>query len=359
MFVLAAVFAVGMAHSAVAGPGCSKSKAGGCAKGAAATASAVEVSPLDSAVTEVMSSLPRMTYKVGDVETPCCKTAHEAAAKSEAPIQYVVAGETFASRESAMDRLAEEIQQELPKLARVSHVVDGEAIGCAQSAAKLASDKNTQVKHTLAGVAFDCPQHAQTVADRLATKLEQSNGCAKAFAGDCDKAATASDKSGCCSKSAGTASAKTGGCSKSAEKSAETVSAKSGGCSHGEKSAETASAKTGGCSKSAEKSAETASAKTGGCSHGDKAAETASAKTGDGSNTETAEAQTASATVVKSGCCSKSKAAAQTAAAGQPAGDEKTEVAAADAISEETPQLANAKLLVREIVEFVAAARNS
>lgn len=302
--VLATLFMAGMTQAVLAGLGCGKDKAG-CTKGAeASVASAQAGDVVEQGFALVMESLPRMTYRVGDLETPCCKTAREASAKSNTPIQYVVAGETYSCRKTAMDKLAEQIQAETPNLAKVVHVVDGEVLTCEKSAAKLAAERHATVKHMVAGVSFDCPHHAQQVADKLAAKLASSHGCAKAFAEGCSKpCATAAGKSGC-DKGAATASAKTGGCSKGAD-------------------AAVASAKAEGCTKS-----------------------------------KAGEAKTASATEVKGGCCSKSKAGAAAVATTEPQKSEVTEVAA-EADTEETEQLANAKLLVREIVAFVAQARNS
>ncbi|MCB9849920.1 MAG: hypothetical protein H6817_04370 [Phycisphaerales bacterium] len=298
MGVLAVALVMGLSADAFAGPGCSKSKVRTVTMSELTDAGSADNAAVDTAVDRVMESLPKMTYKVGDTETCCSKMAAAKSAEIGAPVQYVVAGETYASREEAMNKLAEAIQAELPKVATVSHVVDGESLSCPKAAAALAAEHHSKVAHLVAGVEFDCPHAAQSVADSLAAKLKESNGCAKAFAANC---------------------AKSGGCSKSA--AAATASAKEGGCcSKSKAAAETASAKeAGGCSKSA-----------GGCSKA--AAATASAETG--------------------GCCKKAKAAAEAAA----------QTASAEPVVEdveETPQLANAKLLVREIVEFVAASRAS
>lgn len=320
--MLAAVFAVTVAQAALACDKDAKEAKGGCSKAAAAMTAAATPSDsvVDQGVEQVMASLPKMTYRVGALDTPCAKTAHEAAEKSGEPIQYVVAGEAYGCRQTAMNKLAEQIQSELPHLATVKHVVDGESMNCPKSAAKLASEHNSTVQHMVAGVQFDCPNHAQQVADRLAAKLASSHGCAKAFAEGCakDGVSVAAAKSGCCSKSKG-AEAKTA-------------------------AAEGGEMKSGCCNK-AKEAAATAAAKSGGCPHAAAAAEAKTASATEG------------ATEVKSGCCAKSKAAAEAkTAAAEPKAEEAAQTADA---GEETPQLANAKLLVREIVEFVAASRNS
>ncbi|HRX86001.1 MAG TPA: hypothetical protein P5572_13360 [Phycisphaerae bacterium] len=286
--LLAAVFAVAMAQAAFA---CDKEAKGGCSKmmEAKVAAATSENGAVDQSVEQVMASLPKMTYRVGSMDTPCPNAARAAAEKTGEPIQYVVNGEAYSCHKTAMNKLAEQIQAELPQLAKVTHVVDGESLGCPKAAAKLAADHHSTVKHMVAGVSFDCPNQAQQVADSLAAKLASSHGCAKAFAEGCAKDGVAM-----------------GGCHKAAEAKAMTASAtehKSGCCGKKSAEAKVASAeKTGGCSKSKE-------------------------------------------------------AAAQTASADQQ--DDSAQTETADASAEETPQLANAKLLVREIVEYVAASRNS
>ncbi len=294
--VLAAAFVMGMTASALAGPGCGKAKSGcGKAKAQATVASAdggcghkakdgQSNDVIEAGVARVMSSMPHMTYKVGDMETRCCATAKKAADESGNAVQYVVDGKTYTCKQTAQAELAELMRAELPKVVRVAHVVDGEQVNCPMTAAKLASDKHTKVKHMVAGVEFDCDKQAQTVADRLAAKLKDCHGCPKAFAGDCGSAKTASADG-----------AKKGDCAKECDKA---------------KTAAADGAKKGDCAKECDK------------------------------------ARTASADGAKKGDCAKDCAKAQ-------------QTQTADAGMDETPELANAKLLVREIVEYAAAAKSS
>jgi hypothetical protein len=384
MGVLAAGLVLSLAVPVLAGPGCSKSKVRTTTMNELGSQPVADAALIDAAVERVMASMPRMTYQVGDMATPCAQTAAAKAAKSGAPMHYVVAGDTFACREKAMDRLAELMQAELPKMARVAHVVDGESMTCARSAAKLASDKGCGVKHMVAGVEFGCAKSAKTVADRLTAKLAESKGCAKTFAakalgtassGCCAKSAkTASADSGCSkSKAAKTAAAKSDGCCNKAKtaaasgcdksksgcsksKAAQTVAAKQGGCCAKKKTAEakTAAAKASGCCS---KSKDAAVAKSGGCSKSKEAA-VASAKAAGCAKSGCSKSKEAAVASAKSGACAKSGTKEGCCPPGQCARNASKNVAEADG-SEDTPKLANAKLLVREIVEYVAASRAS
>jgi hypothetical protein len=241
-----------------------------------------------------------------------------------------------------MDKLAELITAELPKVTQVAHVVGDEVLHCPNSAAKLAADKKIEAKVMLAGVEFDDAAKAQVVADKLAAKMKESHGCSKAFAaGGCDKAAKTAGHEGGCDKSAKTAGDKAAGCDSYKAKQAAIAAA--GGCDK----AKTAGASKGGCDKAAKTAsaegksgccadkAKTAGvASEGGCDKAAKAAQTAGAKSGCGAD--------------KAGCCpEQAKTAGHTA-----------QTASADE-AELTPALANARELVKQIVEFVSTAQAS
>ncbi|HNO79621.1 MAG TPA: hypothetical protein PKN33_16345 [Phycisphaerae bacterium] len=303
---------------------------------------------VEAGVARVMDQLPQMTYKVGDMETRCGYTAASKAKETGSSVSYLVAGSTYNCKVTAMNKLAEAMEAELASTASVAPSVAGSCYHCPMAAAAMAKQKNTQVKYMVAGIEFDSEQEAQAVAEKLAARMHDFG------------AMTASAKAPC-SKSAGS----TAPCTKSAQVASATAKSK-GCCKDG-----CAKAAAGGapCDKSAE--AATASAK-GGCTKS-KEAQTASAE---GGCTKSKEAQTASA---KGGCCKdKAKAAAVVAAAepkepttitldcckkktGTEAKTETvTQVASTDVeASEDTPELARAKQMVREIVEFVAAAKNS
>lgn len=384
----AAVFAFGFALSAYAcdkeKSGCGKAatlaaakvtaeaeKAGGCSKGGKAE---------EAAVARAMKMLPQMTYKVGDLETPCCYTAKKASEASGSAILYMVGDDGYSCKKTAMDKLAEKMKADMPKLAQVVSSVDGEQVHCFIQASAIASEKNTKVKYLLAGVEFDCRDSAGAVAAKVTEKLKAegiacdgkavtaSAYCSKTSDASCCATAKTASASGCGSKEkdAKTASASDGCCPKS--KAAAVAAASSGGCDKSKAEAATASATEGGCSKSKAEAA-TASATEGGCSK----SKAATASAG-GCDKSKAEAATASAT---EGGCSKSKAAAATASAGgcskskaegavaTVAGDKATiaehfaaDPAAAEAL-EETEELARAKQMVRQIVDFVSTQKAS
>jgi len=321
---------------------------------------------VEAGVTRVMDQLPQMTYKVGDMETRCGYTAASKAKATGDSVTYLVAGSTYNCKVTAMNKLAESMKAELASAAVVSPSVAGSCYRCPTAAAAMAKQKNAQIKYMVAGIEFDSEQEARTVADKLAAKMKEFGATTASASAPCTKTAASTAP---CSKTA----ASTAPCSKSATVASATAKSK-GCCKDG-----CAKAAAGGapCAKSAE--AVTASAK-GGCSKS-KDAKVASADAakskGCCKDKATAAAQTASAKG-KSCCKDKSKAAAVVAAAeptkpttltldcckkktGKEAKAEAvTQVASNDTeVTEDTPELARAKQMVREIVEFVAAAKNS
>ncbi len=305
---------------------------------------------VEAGVERVMSQLPQMTYKVGEVETKCGYSAASEAKSSGNSMSYLVAGSSYNCKVTAMNKLAEAMKAELASAANVTPSVAGSCYHCPMAAAAMAKQKNTEVKYMVAGIEFDCADKARAVSDKLAAKMKDC-GAATASATPCSKTAGSSP----CSKSAKVASAKADGkgCCKTG-----CAKAASGGAPCA-KSAEAAVASAkGGCSKS--KDAQTASVKSSGCSKA-KAAATAQAASTKGCCKDKAKAaavvaaaESTEPTTLKLGCCKK-KAGEDTKAkvAAQVASTE-TETA-----SEDTPELARAKQMVREIVEFVAAAKNS
>lgn len=315
-------------------------------------------------VARVMKQLPQMTYKVGDMETPCGYTAASQAKASGASVAYLVEGSSYDCKVSAMNKLAELMKAELASAATVAPSVAGSCYHCPMAAAAMAKQNNTEVKYMVAGIEFDSPEKARTVADQLAAKMKEFGATTASATAPCSKTSTAP-----CSKTAGSSAP----CNKSAQ--VASASAKSKGCCKDG----CAKAAAGGapCAKSAE--AVTASA-TGGCNKSKDAQHAKDALTAK-------DAQTASATATSKGCCKdkdKAKAVVASAEKTEPATltlgcckkktgseaqatevvskeTEATQVVSNDAevASEDTPELARAKQMVREIVEFVAAAKNS
>lgn len=229
---LALGFAMGTAASAFAcdkdKAGCDKSAATASAKGchgkAATAAAGGDV--VDAGVARVMEMMPKMAYKVGDLETPCCYTAKAKAEESNQPIAYIVAGESYTNRAEAMDKLAELITAELQNITQVAYVVDGEIVHCPKAAAETAAAKNVESRALLAGVEFDSAEDAQAVATQLTEKMKEHRA-AQASAGGCSKSAASS---GCSKGAAETAAAKSGCCGKSKEAApAETAQAEVSG----------------------------------------------------------------------------------------------------------------------------------
>jgi hypothetical protein len=299
---IAGMFAV-VAMVSTAAWACDKDKAGatatvasGEAKGGCCKKAQQSGDTVDAAVNRVVAELPKMTYRVGEFETNCPHAAQAKSEETKTPVSYVVAGETFGCKVAATNKLAELWNAKLPEVTQVAYRVNDETMHCPKAAAAAAEAKHAKVQPVVAGVDFDCPEKAQAVADRLAAKMKEFG------------ATTASASAG---------EAKTGGCGKHAEE-AKTASAEA------TTKSEVTTVKAGCCKgKAAAAAAAGQTASTGGCGKHAEEAKTASAEVA---------AKTEGAT--KAGCC-------------------KGNCMMAD--GEDTPAMASAKKMVRQVVEFVVA----
>lgn len=143
---------------ATAGQGCSKSAkaatfTGGCHKSFAKT---------------VLASMPSMTYRVGDMETPCSKTAAAKSKESNTATQYVVAGKNYTEKGEAVVALTSLLQERADAMSSVQYVVAGESFGCPMTAKSVAKKTDAKTTYRLAGVNFDSKDAADKAATRVA-----------------------------------------------------------------------------------------------------------------------------------------------------------------------------------------------
>lgn len=308
--VLALVFAVGASTAFACDKAKSASACGqsaslaaakaGCTKGAADTASAKEGCAKDCAKT-----CNKADY---------CVDASLARAMAMLPHMTYKVGDMTTDCCKTATAKAEESNEP------IVYLVGDKSFTCKQSAMKALAGEMESHFATLAKVSpivDGQPMHcSKMAAEAAATKNTQVKYCVAGVNFDCPKEAEA-----VAAKLASKMEDFRASCSKSGCAKAQTASNEAG-CS---KAAQAGCAKTAGAK---EKS---------GCSKG---AETAAAKSGCSKGAETASA--------KSGCpksCSKSKEEAQTASA-----EESTD---------ESPELVQAKAVVRQMVEFVSAQRAS
>lgn len=183
-------------------PGCSKgaktvANKPSCAKSKVTLAGKARCNKFGgSAAATVLASMPSMTYRVGDFETPCSKTASAKAEETKTDLTFVVDGKTHTERGDAVVALIKLLTERATEMTEVKFVAGKECFRCPISAAAVAKKANTQVKYRLAG--FDFNDQGQ--ATKLAKELEQTvSGLKMTFKADgkpvvCCKSAKAAGK---------------------------------------------------------------------------------------------------------------------------------------------------------------------
>lgn len=157
----AAATVASTAKGGCCGKGAALASAGGCAKSCGGKKLAPAVA---ERVERAMATLPAMTYKVGELNTPCFMTATAKAEETKTPVQFVVSGQTFDNRDAASVALAEALTERAETLRHISFVAGDKSFHCPMSAAEVAKKEHTSVKYQLAGFDFDCKDRADAVA---------------------------------------------------------------------------------------------------------------------------------------------------------------------------------------------------
>jgi len=111
-------------------------------------------------------NLPSLTYRVGDFQTACSKTAEKVAAKNGASLRYVVEGKSHKDQAKAVAALAAAIDKRANDMLQVRFVVGKKCVGCPNAAASLASSKGEKVIYRVAGRDFTCDKKAKKIAER-------------------------------------------------------------------------------------------------------------------------------------------------------------------------------------------------
>jgi hypothetical protein len=262
-----------------------------------------------AATPEVATSV---AYRVGDIETPCAKTAAAVAERDGLKVAYVAAGESFATEHEAKAALAKKIETAVAEMLQVRYAVDGECVNCPMTAAALAKKTGKPLKYLAVGHEFDSIGDAQTAITQAKAVLAShgSSDCcasgksatlAKAAEGGnsscCSSAKTAVASSSCSSGAKATVASAGSSCTKDAK--ATTVAGATSSCSSGSKA--TVASAGSSCSKDAK--ATTVAGATSSCSS---AAKTAVASAGSSCSKDAKAATVAGAT---SSCSSAAKTA--------------------------------------------------
>lgn len=183
VFALSAVLAIGFASAVYA---CDKEVAAAVAKAKGGCCPKA----LNQAVAKVMDTLPAMQYRVGDMTTPCVKTA-TAKADSAHPIKYVVGDETFGTEGEAVAALAAKLEKMATDMSEIHFAVGNQVYHCPMSA-KAACKDGQQVKYQLAGFEFDSMDKAEAALKKMQAYMETKQTLAGA-----ETTATEGDKPKC------------------------------------------------------------------------------------------------------------------------------------------------------------------
>ncbi|MEE9295017.1 MAG: hypothetical protein V3W34_08690 [Phycisphaerae bacterium] len=118
----------------------------------------------------ILASFPKMTYKVGDLETCCFKSASDKAASIGGKMTFLVDSKSYETRGKAKVALAGLITEKANEMASVQFVAGDKCYKCPATAAKIAKDAKAKVKYRLAGFDFD----DQDKAGKVATKAQEA-----------------------------------------------------------------------------------------------------------------------------------------------------------------------------------------
>jgi hypothetical protein len=208
-----------------------------CDKDAAKTACGKRVATPETALTVV--------YRVGDIETPCVKTAAAIAERDGLKVTYVAAGDAFETETEAKAALVKKIETAIAEMLEVRYAVDGECVSCPMSAAALAAKTGKPLKYRAAGHEFDSVGEAQAAVMQAKTVLASyASGCCASGKSASLASASEGAKSGCCSSAK--AAVASSSCSSDAK---ATVASAGSSCSKGAKA--TTVAGSSSCSSAA------------------------------------------------------------------------------------------------------------
>jgi len=132
-------------------------------------------------VSAAMASLPKMTYLIGEKSTCCSESAAAMAKAADAPIQYVVGEENFATQSDAMKTLVSKTEAMVAKFTTPSTckasgttTLAGHASTCPVDAGQTAKKVNSAValvsmKYKVGEEICSCPISAKAMAKKAGT----------------------------------------------------------------------------------------------------------------------------------------------------------------------------------------------
>ena len=135
-------------------------------------------------IAKAMKDLPQMTYRIGEENTCCSKSADELAKKHNKPIQFVVAKKTYDKKEKAMVALVESTEKFVkdfvtPCKCEVSGStkIAGQSCNCPVDAGKKtelvkAAVSKVKMSYAVGEKTCNCPKEASAIAAKSGAKKE-------------------------------------------------------------------------------------------------------------------------------------------------------------------------------------------
>jgi hypothetical protein len=144
----------------------------------------------------ILASMPGMTYRVGDIETGCSKTATAKSESASQPIQYLVDGNAYKTELDATLALTKILDDRAKEMTEVQFVAAGEVHKCPVTARKVASKAGGKMVYRVGGIDFDSEEKAKAAAEsaRSALTTVKLTYLADGEAVGCHKSAKASGK---------------------------------------------------------------------------------------------------------------------------------------------------------------------
>ncbi len=119
----------------------------------------------------VLASLPKMTYRVGDFETCCSKSASAKAQETKSDIVFVIEGRAYENRGEAIEALVKQLSKQAADMGELKFVAGEQVFRCPVSAEAAAKDAKTTIKYRLAGFDFQDRKVAEKLADKVAESV--------------------------------------------------------------------------------------------------------------------------------------------------------------------------------------------
>jgi hypothetical protein len=120
-----------------------------------------------------VAALPTVTYRVGEFETGCRKSAAGKAAETKEALTFLVGDKRYEREGEAKLALVSLLDERAAELTQVEYVVGDKAYHCSKTAAHVAKQAKAALRYRVAGVDFADIEQASAVAEKA--KLAAGN----------------------------------------------------------------------------------------------------------------------------------------------------------------------------------------